>query len=638
MVFTVKAKDGMARIGTLETASGNVETPALMPVLNPRLLKIKPEEMVKLGAEVFITNSYLIYRDQETRDNVLEKGLHGYLGYDGPVMTDSGAFQLMLYGSIEVDNETITSFQEDIKTDIGVFLDVPVKGGKQRDYEQALDLTLERAREHVTYRRESSLLWAGPVQGGPFPDLVERAASEMAQLEFQIHALGSVVPLMEQYRYTTVLEMILAAKRHLPTNRPLHLFGAGHPMFFAITAYLGCDLYDSAAYALFAKRNDYITPTGTRSLAEISYFPCSCPVCNSITPDELKKESKAERERLLALHNISASLEEIRRVKQAIKEGRLLNLALERSKCHPDLSKAFSSIFTSFSTVSLIESHDTVSKNKALFISDPLLQNNPVIYRFQRKVLNSFYAWADRLVIYGASKPNMPLGSAQFLSIHPVLGPLPDELYGVFPTLQFLAIDLPSKLHGGTLAAFLEKYASIFREIIDVTETEIERSKTFPDQEENRITSSELENHVIKARIDYQFGKGASKGLEGLSWKVARTHVPRAIIQDGEEIASVRASDQLILPNMKLARILKENIPAAGQRITVNPEVKAFIIEGRSIFAKHVIAADPELRKGDHALVVTPDEELLAVGECLLSGWEMIGFTSGLAAKNKKHE
>ena len=131
MVFTVKSKDGMGRIGTLETASGTVETPALMPVLNPKRLTIQPSELTALGAEIFITNSYLIYRDEELRKIVSEKGLHGFLDFNGPVMTDSGAFQLMLYGNLEINNREITAYQEEIQTDIGVILDVPVKKGKR---------------------------------------------------------------------------------------------------------------------------------------------------------------------------------------------------------------------------------------------------------------------------------------------------------------------------------------------------------------------------------------------------------------------------------------------------------------------------------------------------------------------------
>ncbi|MHA2296365.1 MAG: tRNA guanosine(15) transglycosylase TgtA [Candidatus Hodarchaeales archaeon] len=637
MVFTIKAKDGMGRIGTLSCAHGKVETPTLMPVLNPRHLKIKPDEMVKLGVEIFITNAYLIYRDQETRQKALEMGLHDYLGYKGPLMTDSGAFQLMMYGNIEIDNDTITTFQEEINTDIGVFLDIPVKKGKRKEYERALKITLERAREHLVHRRETNLLWTGPIQGGPHPDLVERAALEMTQMNFQLHALGSVVPLMEQYKYTDVLKMIIAAKRHLPTNRPFHLFGAGHPMFFAITAYLGCDLYDSAAYVLFAKRNDYMTATGTRSLSEISYFPCSCQVCQSLTPDELKKEPIPEKERLLALHNITASMEEIKRVKQAIKEGRLLNLALERSKTHPELAKAFRSVLGTSTHVPLIEKHDSITKRKALFISDPLLYNNALIYRFQQRLLDNFYAWADNLVIHHGKKPHSSLQNTQFVSIHPVLGPLPEELFGVFPSLQFLSIELQATLYSDIITAFIEKHAASFQKVFDFTKDPSESFNTFLDGETNQKNKFKRDKNVIKARIDFQFGKSASKGLKGMSLKLARTGVPRGIILNGEEVASIRASDQLVMPNMKLARILKDNLEPPRVRITVNPEVKEFILEGKSIFAKHVLEADPNLRKGEQALIVTTTDELLAVGECLLSGWEMKGFNTGLAAKNKKH-
>ncbi|MHA1448276.1 MAG: tRNA guanosine(15) transglycosylase TgtA [Candidatus Hodarchaeales archaeon] len=637
MVFTIRSKDGMGRIGTLETASGTVETPALMPVLNPRKLTIKPSELTGLGAEIFITNSYLIYRDEELREIVSEKGLHGYLGFNGPVMTDSGAFQLMLYGDIEINNREITAYQEKIQTDIGVFLDVPVKKGKRKDYEKALEITNERALEHIEHRKETNLIWTGPVQGGPYPDLVEKAAQKMARLDFGIHALGSVVPLMEQYKYSTVLEMILAAKKHLPSSRPLHLFGAGHPMFFAITSYLGCDLYDSAAYALFAKRGDYITATGTRSLAEIDYFPCSCPVCQSTTPAEMKKLPKPEKEKLLSMHNISVSFEEIRRVKQAIKEGRLLNLAYERSRCHPELAKAFNDIVSRRKTAEFIERFDSIKKRKALLIPSTRLGNHPSIIRFQKQVVENFYSWAETLVVHRGKKHPVDSANHQSVMFHPVFGPVPEEIAGIFPTFQYVSINFPPDYSRERVDEFISKHGCKFKEVIDFTIGVKEQGDSDPEDINMIHELTQNENRVIKARIDLQYGAGASRGLDDLTWKVARTGIPRAVICNNAEIASVRASDQLIIPNMDLAKILHENLMLDQKKITVLDEVGDFIKKGKSVYCKHVVSADESLRSGEHALVVSESGDLLAVGECLMSGWEMTQFSRGIAAKNKKH-
>ena len=86
----------------------------------------------------------------------------------------------------------------------------------------------------------------------------------------------------------SLADMILTAKKGLPLERPLHLFGAGHPSMFALAVALGCDLFDSAAYALYARENRYMTENGTWRLNDLDYFPCSCPRCSMETPRGLE--------------------------------------------------------------------------------------------------------------------------------------------------------------------------------------------------------------------------------------------------------------------------------------------------------------------------------------------------------------
>jgi len=118
VIFEILDKDAGGRIGKLRTPHGTVETPTVMPVINPNIQLISPKEMKSFGAEILITNSYIIYRKEELRNVALEKGLHGLLDFDGPIMTDSGSFQLSVYGSVEVTNEEILEFQKKIGSDI----------------------------------------------------------------------------------------------------------------------------------------------------------------------------------------------------------------------------------------------------------------------------------------------------------------------------------------------------------------------------------------------------------------------------------------------------------------------------------------------------------------------------------------
>jgi 7-cyano-7-deazaguanine tRNA-ribosyltransferase len=145
---------------------------------------------------------------------------------------------------------------------------------------------------------------------------------------------------MESYRYDVLAEMILTAKKGLPIERPLHLFGAGHPSMFALAVALGCDLFDSAAYALYARENRYMTENGTWRLDEMDYFPCTCPRCASETPRSVQIKPAKEREIFLAEHNLWVCIAEIKRIKQAIRDGRLWEHTEMRVHAHPALLSA----------------------------------------------------------------------------------------------------------------------------------------------------------------------------------------------------------------------------------------------------------------------------------------------------------
>lgn len=328
--FELKARDLAGRIGKLKTAHGIIETPTIMPVINPGRITIKPYEMKKIGADAVITNSYLLWKNHQ--EEVLEQGIHNFLDFDGAIMTDSGAFQLMEYGDIEVSNAEIIDFQKRIGVDIGVILDIPTKSTSYDYVKKCVDETTRRAKQSKPLIKDSDILWSGPVQGSIYPELIQKSAKAMSDIDFQIHPIGSVVPLLVQYKYDKVVEAVMTAKKILPANRPVHLFGAGHPMFFAFAVALGVDLFDSAAYALYAKDKRYMTQSGTLHFDEMTYLPCSCPVCSSHSLNEFNEQK-------LALHNLYVTFQEIRTIKQAIKENSLFELLEQRAGSHPALYK-----------------------------------------------------------------------------------------------------------------------------------------------------------------------------------------------------------------------------------------------------------------------------------------------------------
>ncbi len=387
MSFEIKERDLLARIGKLRTKSGTVETPLLFPVVNPAIQPIPPERIrEEFGFQALITNAYILMK--RFQNQPAEKGLHEFLGFKGVIMTDSGAYQILVYGDIEVTSKEIVDYQERIDTDIATILDWPTGWKTSRKHaERTVNETLKRARELFEIKTREDILWVGPVQGGRYLDLVAKSASEMGALPFHIHALGSPTEVMENYRFDVLVDMILTAKMNLPVERPLHLFGAGHPFMFSLAVALGCDFFDSAAYAIYARENRYMTETGTVRLEELEYFPCACPKCTKKTPKEVAEMPQNERQVFLAEHNLYMCISEIKRIKQAIRDGRLWEHLEFRAHGHPALFQALKKLkrYEDF-----IEKHSPVVKRSGLFFFSSVGLSRPEVVRHRIRLSERF--------------------------------------------------------------------------------------------------------------------------------------------------------------------------------------------------------------------------------------------------------
>ena len=339
--FEVVARDGCARLGKLHTAHGLLETPALLPVITPNIRTIEPREMWdRYGIQGLITNSYIIWKHDDLKQHAVEKGVHDLLNFPGVVMTDSGTFQSYVYGDVEVGVEEIVEFQRSIGVDIATMLDVFSRPDMTEDEVQmAVKTTIERC--------ESSLIAAqnvmlnGPIQGGTYRHLRKQSAQGMGAFDFSIHPIGGIVPIMEQHRYKDLAKIMLATVGELPPERPRHMFGCGHPMLFSMLIALGADLFDSAAYALFARDDRLLSPQGTYRLRALHAWPELVPCIVNWTPEAVRKLDRDERTSLLARYNLEVTLAELSRCKQAVQEGTIWQLAEQRSHQHPSLREAF---------------------------------------------------------------------------------------------------------------------------------------------------------------------------------------------------------------------------------------------------------------------------------------------------------
>ncbi|MFX1554055.1 MAG: tRNA guanosine(15) transglycosylase TgtA [Promethearchaeota archaeon] len=383
--------DALGRIGKLIVNRKQLITPNLFPVVHPFKKLISTPDLKKIGVQGVFTNAYIIYQNPRIRDDIIRKGLHSHLNFDGIIATDSGAFQKYMYRkhNLEIKAEDIEKFQEDIGTDFAVILDDPVQPDDDYDIaKNKVDITIERAKDNVIRRKKDTCFWFGPIHGAKFDDLLKRSTFEMNKLDFAIYAVGGLVKLLLNYRFDLVIRILLNVKKNILWNKPLHIFGLGLPQFFSLAVACGCDMMDSAAYVLFAKENRYFTlSTGTRKLEELEEFPCNCPICCKYKPKEVLNLDKKLRTELLAKHNLYISFSELRTIRQAIKEGNLWELVEQRIRNHPGLVKA-SKLIKLY--LPLFESQEKLYKMHGRLYSSPESIQRPLLYRYELKLKNNY--------------------------------------------------------------------------------------------------------------------------------------------------------------------------------------------------------------------------------------------------------
>jgi len=636
-MFEIRERDGLARIGLLETGHGRVATPTLAPVVNPNRPIIPPGDLAtRFGAQILITNAYILGKSP-ARDSIVRDGIHAFLGFPGAVMTDSGAFQSHVYGDVDVTNAEVVGFQKAIRTDFGTMLDV----FSEPDHDSTraakdVDETIRRAQEAVSLRGDMALV--GAVQGGLHPDLRERCARSVSSLDVAVCAIGGVVPLLEAYRFRDLVRVIVASKKGLDPSKPVHLFGAGHPLVFPIAALLGCDLFDSASYAKYARDGRMLFPDGTRRASDVRESGCLCPVCTAHPMEKIAAE-----ETLLAEHNLHACFGAIREVRQAIGEGDLWGLAERRARAHPALLDAVRELRRHNE---FLEEFEPISRRGALSYVGPETAHRPILHRFRGRLMERYSAPPAKglLVFPDGSRPfserlaSVTDQALQMANVHvavkSVWGPVPLELDHIWPMSQTI---VPEVLDVEALEA-----AEVF-----FREWAAGAGFSFGLLWEGEATLDELRTRApggrtvdwnalrIRATADFQFGRGAADALLAgtISYIVSKnTGKVRNVHVDGEHVLSLRAEDGWFTLKAAGARRLAQAFPLPRLRIVVEEDAVPFHREGKNVFAKFVRDADPEIRPRDEALVVSPDDELCAVAQATMNRREMLAFKRGVAA------
>ena len=633
-MFEITKRDGLARIGKFETKHGILETPALLPVVNPKICTVTPRELYEeFGFKALITNSYIIKNTPDLHEKAQAVGLHEMLDFPGIIMTDSGTFQSHMYGTVEVTNEEMIEFQKSIGTDIGTVLDIFTEPfWTKEETEKSIEITLERTQKACEMKGEMMLNGVG--QGSIFTDLRENCARSMADMDIDVHPIGGVVPLMEQYRYSELVDVVLSSKKGLNPNRPVHLFGAGHPMILALATLMGCDLFDSASYAKFARDDRLMFIDGTFRLQDMQSLDCNCPACRGLTLQTLRKLDKKTKMKTIARHNLYQITGELALVKRYLNEGRLWELAEMRCRAHPALLSALRRLeeYQEF-----MEKYDPISRTSAMFYTGSETRGRPVFRRYIDRIDDRYVPPTNKAAIYfgGDSKPYSRPFAAEFdkarkAGYTPIVvspfGPVPAELDEIYPLAQSLfpeEDDIDTAMESDSLtSAFLDKN---FDEVIEGEDVPLDGTEEY-----------DADLLRAKAVSRYQFGIEATDALFRGNIELVvskKTGKIRNVISDGEHVLSMRAGDGLYTLRVEGATRIAAAVPAPHMRVVIMDDAVPFVAQGRNVFCQFTISCDENLVPMDEAIVVDKNDKVIATGRAMLITSEIKSFKKGVAVK-----
>ncbi len=629
-MFEIIDRDGLARIGKFSVGKKSVETPALMPVINPNIIVISPREIYeKFRTHALITNSYIIYRDLDLKEKALKDGLHKLLDFPGIIMTDSGTFQDHVYGDINIDFLEIAKFQKDIGSDIITILDIFTEPEFDRErVENAIEETYKRAK--LTKENLGNVYIAGPIQGGIYPDLREKAAIMMNSLDLDYYPIGGVVPLMENYRYRDLVNIIMSVKMNIDYGKPVHLFGAGHPMFFAFAVLMGIDFFDSASYVKYARDDRILFPDGTRYLDDLKYVPYPSPYLDRYDLDDIKSMEKEEREKILAMHNLYISMEEIERVKAAIFENSLWEYVEERARSHPSLYDALIEIYKYSEK---IDKFENLSKKHPFYYTGKESLMRPLVKAFEKRIIKN-YKYNKKICFVLESKDLKEYSKlienvdAHFL-IRTPMGFVPYNLLHVYPI--YSAIFPENCEYYDNLNRILESID--FDVLVSLINKKLdEKMEKLLNLEFKR---KDMDIERIRNVIDFQFGYGAGDALLDGNVKIVKsknTGMIRNIYLNDQHILSMR-NDGLFTLKLYGGKILHRKFNYPKLRTVVTKESEEFNLKGKNVFARFIVDMDPDLRPFDETIIVNESDQFIGVGRTLFTRDEALKIKKGMVVE-----
>jgi queuine tRNA-ribosyltransferase len=347
----IQATDGAARAGVLTTAHGEVRTPAFMPVGTKATVKgVDPDELKLLGAEIVLCNAYHLHFRPGPDVIAGLGGLHGLMAWDGPILTDSGGFQVfsLRHTILATDDEGVTfrsvydgdtarftpelaaRVQAQLGSDIAMCLDVvPTPDVPTPELAEAVRRTTLWASRQAAAERAPGQLLFGIAQGGTHPELRRRSVEEIVEVGFDGYALGGLAIGEER---DLMFETTGWAAELLPRDRPRYFMGIGDPEGILEVIERGIDMFDCVLPTRNARTGSALTWEGRLNLRNARFARderpvdegCACPACARFSRAyvrHLLNQQELLGLRLLTLHNLRFVLDLVGGARAAIGRG-----------------------------------------------------------------------------------------------------------------------------------------------------------------------------------------------------------------------------------------------------------------------------------------------------------------------------
>ena len=354
--FEIVKKDhsSQARLGRIETDHGSFYTPAFLPVGTQGTVKsLTPEELVEVGVEAILGNTYHLYLRPGHETIGRLGGLHTFIHWERPILTDSGGYQIFSLAKLRKISEDGVTFQSHIDgsllsltpekvveiqrtlgSDIAMVLDECVPYPSPYEYVKAsTSLTIQWAKRSLQQRRETDPALFAIVQGGTYQDLREECAQKLLDMDFQGYAIGG----LSVGEPKTIMRDILEwTTPFLPQNAPRYLMGVGTPEDILDAVMRGIDLFDCVLPTRNARNGMLFTSSGNVSIKQAQYAEdgkpidetCTCYTCHHYSKAYLRHLYLANEilsSRLNTIHNIFYYMNFIKRIQKAIREDRFLD-------------------------------------------------------------------------------------------------------------------------------------------------------------------------------------------------------------------------------------------------------------------------------------------------------------------------